>query len=144
VKFWDSSAIVPLLVLEEMTAGIQGILRSDPEVIVWWGTGIECVSAIARLERAALLEEKAAAEALRRMEALARAWHQVEPVDQIREAAKRFLRVHDLRAADACQLAAAFAASEGRPSSLPFVCLDDRLASAAGREGFPVLGRDDL
>ncbi len=144
MRFWDSSAIVPLLILEETTAAMQALYRSDAEVIVWWGTEVECVSAITRLERATLLEEKATAEALRRMGALARGWHQVEPMDPVRETAKRFLRVHDLRAGDACQLAAAFAASEGRPSTLPFVCLDDRLASAAAREGFPVIGRDDL
>ena len=48
----------------------------------------------------------------------------------------RFLRVHPLRAADALQLGAAFAAAEGRPSSLTVITLDERLAEAARREGF--------
>jgi hypothetical protein len=50
------------------------------------------------------------------------------------------LRVHDLRAADALQLAAAIAAAEGQPASLELVCLDDRLIRAAEREGFPIVG----
>ncbi len=57
-----------------------------------------------------------------------------------RDSAKRFLRVHDLRAADALQLAA-----ESRPSTLAFVCLDARLLDAAQREGFattPVTGAE--
>ena len=57
----------------------------------------------------------------------------------MREAAKRLLRVHDLRAADSLHLAAAFVAAETRPSSLAFVCLDDRLRLAASREGFAVV-----
>jgi len=58
----------------------------------------------------------------------------------LRDAARRLLRVHDLRAADALQLAAALAAAEGRPMTLTLLCLDDRLGAAAEREGFPVLG----
>ena len=51
--------------------------------------------------------------------------------------AKRLLRVHDLRTADALQLAAAVYVAEARPSTLEFVSLDDRLLAAARREGFP-------
>lgn len=36
-------------------------------------------------------------------------------------------------------LSAAEMVGEGRPGSLPFVTLDDRLALAAQREGFPIL-----
>jgi hypothetical protein len=37
------------------------------------------------------------------------------------------------------QLAAAFIAAEQRPSSLEMITLDDRLASAAQKEGFAVI-----
>lgn len=144
MRFWDSSAIVPLLVAEELTPSVQKLCREDPEILVWWGTEVECVSAVARLVRGGQMEERAAAESLRRMQAIGAGWHQVEPTELVREAAKRYLRVHDLRAADAMQLAAALIASENRPPTLPFVCLDDRLAIAAGREGFPVIGRAEL
>ena len=67
-------------------------------------------------------------------------WQEVEAGDLVRETAIRLLRVHPLRAADSLQLAAAFVAAEGRPSTLEFVTLDDRLALAAQREGFVVIG----
>jgi len=69
---------------------------------------------------------------------LAHAWHEIDASDPIRETAVRLLRVHPLRAADALQLAAAYAAAERRPSSLEVVTLDDRLATAARKEGFVV------
>jgi hypothetical protein len=52
----------------------------------------------------------------------------------------RLLRVHPLRAADALHLGAALVAAEDNPRTLPFVTLDDELALAAEREGFPVVG----
>jgi len=78
--------------------------------------------------------------ALQRLHKLSAGWHEVDPSDEIRETAARFLRVHALRAADALQLAAAFAAAERRPASLEIVTLDERLANAARKEGFVVLG----
>jgi hypothetical protein len=47
--------------------------------------------------------------------------------------------VHEIRTADAFQLAAALAASDEEPETIPVVTLDERLALAARREGFPVL-----
>jgi predicted nucleic acid-binding protein len=66
-------------------------------------------------------------------------WDEIEPSEIIRETANRFLRVHPLRAADSLQLAAAFVAADGRPSSLEVVTLDDRLAEAARKEGFTII-----
>ena len=71
-----------------------------------------------------------------RLSALKAGWHEVEPGEDVRESAKRLLRVHDLPTADALQLAAAFFVAEARPSTLTFVSLDDRLLAAADREGF--------
>jgi len=141
VKFWDSSALMPLLVEEESTAQIQDLFLSETGIIAWWGTPVECASAVSRLEREARLSPQAATEAFERLDVLARHWHRIEPVDAVLETARRLLRVHPLRAADALQLASAVLASEGRPSTLEFVCLDDRLGIAAQREGFPVWDR---
>ena len=71
------------------------------------------------------------------------AWREVEPIARVRQVATRLVRVHALRAADALQLAAAIVAAEDDPPSLTFVTLDDRLARAAERVGFPVLERTD-
>ena len=139
MSFWDASAIVPLLVTEPATRQLQGLAAKDPEMLVWWGSEVECVSALARLERSGALNPHALILALKRLAQLASAWHEVDPSDAIREAAVRFLRVHALRAADALQLAAAFLAAERRPASLEVITLDDRLANAAAKEGFAIV-----
>lgn len=136
MKFWDASAVVPLLVAEPATAAMRALARKDPDMLVWWATEVECASALARLERDGALDEAAAARAFHRLTQLAGGWHEVEPSEALEEAAVRFLRVHPLRAADALQLAAAFIAAERRPSSLEVVTLDDRFAGAARKEGF--------
>ncbi len=138
MKFWDSSAIVPLLVEEKHTDRLLGLYEHHPTLLVWWGTQVECASAIARLERGRALTPSAAERGFSRLQVLAESWHVVQPLDVLRQTAIRFVRVHPLRSADALQLAAAFAGSEGRPSSLEIVCLDKRLCEVARREGFPV------
>ena len=144
MRFWDSSALIPLLVEEDTTISIRALLLSDAEVIVWWGTPIECASAVCRLERNGDLSSQAATEALERLGALVPHWHRIKPAEAVLEIAQHLLRAHSLRAADSFQLAAAYLASERRPSTLEFVCLDDRLVSAAQREGFPVRDRSSL
>jgi uncharacterized protein len=139
VKFWDSSAIVPLLIAEASTPRLQALAAEDPAMLVWWGSEVECASALARLERELSIDGSAIAAAFSRLGQLKVAWHEINPSDAVRETAARFLRVHPLRAADALQLAAAFAAAEGRPGSLEFITLDDRLCLAARKEGFAVV-----
>ncbi len=138
MRFWDSSAILPLLVEEPTTSGLIDELRIDDELIVWWASRVECVSAIARLERKGALTADETAIAIDRLTALATAWQEVVPGHRLRDIAVRLLRVHPLRAADALQLAAAITAAELEPSTLEFLTLDQRLATAATREGFRV------
>ncbi len=139
MKFWDTSAIVPLLVEEPLTLAIMGLYRQDPVMLVWWGSEMECVSALSRLERQGALSPDTLAQAFERVRALKSMWHEIQPLEILKETAIRLLRVHQLRAGDALQLAAAIVASEHRPSSLGFVCLDERLKIAAQREGFNVI-----
>ena len=77
-----------------------------------------------------------ATEAFQRLDQLAGSWFEVEPHDEIREVARRLLRVHALHAADALQLAAAYVVSERRPPTLEVVTLDDRVRQAGLKEGF--------
>jgi predicted nucleic acid-binding protein len=139
VRFWDSSAVVALIVEEESSREAEGVLAEDAEMVAWWGTLVECTSALARRERAAAIDPAAAARALFDLGELARSWTEIAPVESVREDALRLLRVHELRAGDALQLAAAIAAAENRPDALDVVTLDDRLALAARHEGFRVL-----
>jgi hypothetical protein len=136
MKFWDASAIVPLLVAEERRDELLAELDRDARMFVWWGTPVECVSAVSRGEREGALSLAEATTALKRLRALSESWYEVLPSDAVRSTAQRLLRVHPLRAADSLQLAAALVASEGDPARLPFACLDDRLTEAAQREGF--------
>lgn len=139
MRFWDASAIVPLLVAEAATRRLQALAARDSGMLVWWGSEVECVSALARLERDGALDVQEIALAMERLGQLVAGWNQVDPSDAVREVAVRFLRVHPLRAADALQLAAAFLAAERRPTSLEIVTLDNRLGGAARKEGFTVI-----
>ena len=143
MKFWDSSAVLPLLVRETTSVSVTDLLKSDATMFVWWATDVECTSALARLERIGDLTPAGLSDALKRLQALSSAWYIVQPVDSVKEVARRLLRVHPLRAADSLQLAAAVTAAKGRPSDVDFVCLDSRLASAAQKEGFCVVGANE-
>jgi uncharacterized protein len=144
VKFWESSALVPLLVEEEATVPLRHLYLNEPGAVTWWGTPVECASAVSRLEREGRLSPQAATERLERLDTLVRQWYRIAPADAVLEVARRLLRVHPLRAADSLQLASAILAAEGKPTTLEFVCLDGRLATAAEREGFPVRDRSRL
>ncbi|MBA2291776.1 MAG: type II toxin-antitoxin system VapC family toxin [Gemmatimonadales bacterium] len=139
MRFWDSSALVPLCLRQPRTEAARALCTEDAEMVVWWGSAIECSSAIARLHRDGLLtagEERAARNLL---DLLRRSWYEVQPGDGVREQALRLLRVHPLRAADALQLAAGLEWS-GTPARGGFVTFDARLQEAAHREGFRTLG----
>ena len=138
MRFWDSSAILPLLVDERTSASVAALYESDPHQIVWCLTEIEAASALARRER----EGRDAADvdrALSKLRILTERWDEVTSLQIVRARALRVLSTHGLRAADALQLAAALVFCDERTESLPFVCLDDRLADSARRERFPVV-----
>ncbi|MBI4862877.1 MAG: type II toxin-antitoxin system VapC family toxin [Candidatus Riflebacteria bacterium] len=137
--FWDTSAILPILVHEPMSPVVESLARGDPALAVWWATRTECVSALARRARDGALDVKSETEARRVLSALAGAWSEVLPTDPLRTTAERLLSVHTLRAADALQIAAALQWCRGNPSNAGFVCLDSRLRDAARKEGFTVL-----
>ncbi len=139
MRFWDASALIPLLVDEPARARLLAMLEEDSEVLAWWGTPVEIASALARREREQLLTADEVMAALTVSRALAEGWHEIVPSDAVRRTAERLLRTHPLRAADALQLAAALVAADHDPASLEMVCLDDRLRHAAHREGFTVL-----
>lgn len=143
MKFWDSSAVIPILVMEPMTEVIGEILAEDRHMHVWWATEVECVSSLARLEREKVAPSIIEA-ALDRLAALSEDWSEIAAGAGVRDTAKRFLRVHALRAADSLQLAAASVLADGESGSVTVVSLDDRLRDAARREGFQLLPRRAL
>ena len=140
MRFWDTSALVPLLVAERETARAERWLREDAGVVVWTLTRVELLSALARRRR----QEPGAARRLQtaRREALVawERWSEVTAIDVVRRHAERLVESHPLRASDALQLGAALVAAEDDPAGLDFVTLDRQQAVAAEREGFRVLG----
>src|ERR1700733_11160543 len=140
MRFWDSSALLPLFVDESTRERLMALLEADNEVLSWWGTPLEIVSALARRERESLLTADQVSNTLVALHALATSWHEIVPSDAVRRTAERLLRTHPLRSADSLQLSAALIAADHDPSSLEMVCLDERLTLAARREGFTVLG----
>jgi uncharacterized protein len=138
VRFWDASAVVPLLVEQPSTAAVRELLAELDELVLWWGTPVECASALARLrrERAITVEEES--EVLDLLEELRDSSAEVQPSEAVRTLAGRLLRTHPLRSADALQLAAALVWA-GSPRGDVLVTLDERLGRAARLEGFRVL-----
>jgi len=70
---------------------------------------------------------------------LVRSSHAIVDIEGVKSQARRLLRVHALRAADAMQLGAAWEWASGRPAGRVLHTLDGRLGLAARREGFRVI-----
>ena len=139
MKFWDTSAVVPLCLAQPASADVRPLLLADGDMVVWWGTVVECTSALARLERNGELPPRGVHAAFQALGLLRVAWTEVAASEAARDQAAHLLRTHPLRAGDALQLVAALVWSGGATAGLELVTLDDRLRSAAVREGFSVL-----
>jgi predicted nucleic acid-binding protein len=137
MSFWDASALVSLVLLEDSAEQLQRYWAVESEVVVWWGTTLECESAIARRAREGLRPAEVALARTTLVE-IERFWIEVPPDDSVRDLAATFVRRRALRAGDSLQLAAAAHISASRAELIRFVTLDSRLAQAAAAEGFPV------
>lgn len=139
MNFWDSSAVLPIVLEELGTLAVQAVQREDPGVVIWWATSVECVSGICRLRREGIVDDRELRVVLSELEQLISETDEIEPSETVRTTARRLLCTHALRAADAFQLAAAIVWA-GQPSANHgFVCLDQRLREAASIEGFHIL-----
>ena len=136
MRFWDSSALVPLVVEEPASPSCRRLLRGDPAVMVWTLTRTEIVSAVRRKERVGDLGLVDVRRALRRIDALSERWVELDAVIEVRDRADRLLAVHPLSAADALQLGAALILAGARVRGFSFVTCDSVLAKAAEAEGF--------
>ena len=138
MRFWDSSAIVPLLIGEETTPGRLRLLEIDPPIVTWWATFVECEAAISRIERRDETALDAVWDARDRLTRYSRSWRVIMPSAAVCRRAVSLLRSHPLRSADALQLAAALHVNAAGQILDGFVCNDKRLAAAARREGMRV------
>ena len=139
MKFWDTSAIVPLCVTEPASATVKSILSRDSSMVVWWATRTECVSAFMRQSREGGLSMVSERQARRVLGLLETAWSEVRPSETLRASAERLLALHPLRAADAFQLAAALHWCQRQTTNKELVSFDIRLREAGRKEGFTLL-----
>ena len=138
MRFLDSSAIIPLCMKERASEAMEGLMKGDEDVVVWWMTRIECLSALSRRRREGVLSSGDEVQARAVLSALAAAWSEIQPTEVVRMRAERLLSIHPLRAADALQLAAALMWAQETPRGFEFVCLDQNLREAAFKEGFSI------
>ena len=138
MNFWDSSALVPLLVTEASSDLRRKQYDADPWAVVWFGTLAEIESSLVRRQRDGQLPADVEHAARKRLHEMTKQWTEVTPTTEVRARAIRLLRVHPLRAADAFQLAAALIFCREQPQHLSFLTADQRLRDAANLEGFPV------
>jgi predicted nucleic acid-binding protein len=142
MRFWDSSAVVPLLCIEEESRSMRRLYQEDNDLLVWGLTRTEAVCALCRRARDGSLSRKQFSVAKERLRSLRSDWSEIIDYDGVRERGERLLEVHSLSAADALQLGAALVAVNERTAGFVLVTLDMRLRLAAEKEGFTVVPGD--
>ena len=139
MRYWDASALVPLVVAEPDSELVRTWLSEDDQIVTWAWSRTEITSAIERRARDGSLSRPQRREALRRFDAFAESWDEVTELLAVRSRANALLARHPLRAADAGQLGAALLIQEQLAGALTFVCLDHRLSTAAELESLRVM-----
>ena len=84
MRFWDSSAVVPLCVTEPRSAIARSLLEEDPALVVWWAARTECLSALTRRSREGELSSAGLRAARRVLAALDESWLELQPSEAIR------------------------------------------------------------
>lgn len=141
MKFWDSSALVPLYYEEPSSRSCRDLVRSDPAQVVWSFAVTEVTSALCRRSRQGHLDGDRLRRAEEQLARMASKWFAtpLAEVPTVRGVADHLLHRYALRTADALQLAAALIAFDRKPLRRGFVSLDDGLLAAAAAEGFDAI-----
>ena len=139
MRYWDASALAPLLVSEEGSDASLEWLEQDGQIVTWLWTRAELASAIERRTREGTLSRLQRRQVLARLDSLAESWEEVADAVAVRSRAINLLARHPIRAADAGQLGAALLVQDHLTGPLVFVCFDRKLALAAEMEGLQVL-----
>ena len=139
MRFWDSSALVPLFLDEPRSSSVHALFEHDPRLMVWWASRVECTSAMARAARDGRLDMPSKELARERRAEMFDGADEIAPGEEVRARAERLLALHPLRAGDALQLGAAIIWARERTVGQALVSLDERLREAARKEGFSVL-----
>jgi predicted nucleic acid-binding protein len=127
-----------LIIEEPNSLRARELFEQDEHMAVWWSAPVECASAFARLRREGVFTAAEEIDAFRALDQLRAHWFEVSATEEVRTQARRLLRTHRLRAADALQLAAA-ALWMVQLDSYEFVSFDTLSRAAAELEGLVVL-----
>ena len=74
MRFWDASAIVPLVAIEKETGDCRTLLADDSDIVVWLLTPVEVMSALTRRLRERSLKSVEFSKAKEQLGALEKAW----------------------------------------------------------------------
>jgi predicted nucleic acid-binding protein len=138
MRFWDSSALIPLLLQEDRSSDAALLIRQDSTILTSALTPVEIASALWRRRHAGQLDAAVHDDVERAFAELTRRWRAVAVTQEIVRLALGVLSRHPLRSMDALQLAAALFVS-GRTEGLEMVTFDTRLGRAARNEGLIVI-----
>jgi uncharacterized protein with PIN domain len=140
LRFWDTSALIPLIVEERSSRHFRDLVREDRKIVVWTLSRVEILGTLARKRREDELSPEGFTTASNRLDAAWTRWGHVFDIDAVRERAERLVVDEAISSADALQLGSALLAFDDKPRNRGFVVVDAGLARVARREGFTVFG----
>jgi len=138
MRFWDSSALIPLMLDEPRSDEMRQLLAEDWTIVTSAITPIEIACVLWRKRHHDELSVPAHHEADVAFATLSTRWDEVAYSSAVAEHALDVVSRQSLRSLDALQLASAIAYA-GKTAFLAFVALDEKLRKAARAEGFRVL-----
>ena len=97
MRFWDSSAVVPLIVEEPQSAALRSVLSKDARVVHWWSLPVECGSALWRRHREGILGQRILERAMGDLDVFLEHADEIVPTESIRSKARRLLGRYPLR-----------------------------------------------
>jgi predicted nucleic acid-binding protein len=142
VQFWDSSALLPLVVWQPpFSEQCRRAFRTTAPRAVAFLARVECRAAIERLVRAGTLKSTARRRALTQVDKLVAGFDVVAFSAEVEAYALELVHRYALRSLDALQLGCARTLSAGAGANMvpELLCCDRRLADAAASEGYPLL-----
>jgi predicted nucleic acid-binding protein len=142
MQFWDSSALLPLVVRQRpFSDRCRRAFGGEASRAIAFLARVECRSAIERLAREGILDTRARRRSLTKIDKLVAAFDIVTFSAEVEARALALLGRHPLRALGALQLGCAQGLAPRRATdTLPeFVCCDRKLAEAAAAEGFSLV-----
>ena len=138
--YFDSSAVVSFFIEDEHSSTLTQYLKNISLLVAFSSmlTPLEFDSAIQRRLNSKEINESLAEEAREGFLRFRKKIQLISFNENSLKIAAHVQRIHGLRPGDSIQLASALVCRED-PSQVTFLCFDDKLNSAARKEGFNLL-----